>query len=84
MKNRSTFLKKTLQVATLTGISRFMGIARSALQLRFLGLGIMSDAFLAAWTIPSFLRRVVTEGALASAFVPEFVSLLKTDRRNSV
>ncbi len=83
MKSRSTFLRKTLQVAVLTGISRFMGIARSAFQLRFLGLGVMSDAFLAAWTIPSFLRRVVTEGALASAFVPEFVSLLKANRKQT-
>lgn len=70
---KKAILKKTAQFGTLTFFSRIFGIIREMLVARILGVGAISDAFLTALKIPSFLRRIFAEGSLSAAFVPVFV-----------
>ncbi len=57
-----------MSVATV--ISRVLGFGRDMLSARLFGAGGISDAFVVAFRIPNFLRDLVAEGALSSAFVP--------------
>ena len=54
----------------MTLISRVLGFARDALFAILFGAGAGMDAFLVAFKIPNFLRRLFAEGAFAQAFVP--------------
>lgn len=80
VSDKQDILKNTIRVGWLTGLSRMLAIFRSYLQMRFLGVGLLSDAFLIAFRIPSFLRKIFAEGALSAAFVPAFVDIL--DQKN--
>jgi putative peptidoglycan lipid II flippase len=70
-------LKKAAQFGSVTLVSRIFGIAREMLFARVLGVGAISDAFIVAFKIPSFLRRIFAEGSLSAAFVPVFVRKIK-------
>lgn len=70
---RKSIVKKTAQFGGVTFLSRIFGIIREMLFARILGVGAVSDAFLTALKIPSFLRRIFAEGSLSAAFVPVFV-----------
>lgn len=70
-------LKKVAQFGAATFLSRIFGIIREMLFARVLGVGAISDAFIVAFKIPSFLRRIFAEGSLSAAFVPIFVRKIK-------
>ncbi len=61
-------LKKTVRTSAMTLLSRVFGLFRDILIARLFGSGI--DAFLIAFRLPNFLRRLFAEGALAQACVP--------------
>ncbi len=85
--SRKSILQKTMQVGGNTLISRFLGLSREILQMRFLGIGIANDAFNTAFMIPNSLRKMFAEGALTAAFVPTFVNVYKkegVDQANSL
>lgn len=65
------------QVSSFTLLSRFLGIVREGLQAQYLGVGAMSDAFITAFKIPNFFRKIFAEGALSASFIPEFVALIR-------
>ena len=46
-------------IGGLTLVSRLTGLLREAVQARFLGTGIVADAFRFAILIPNMLRRLV-------------------------
>ena len=73
--HKKSIVHKTIQVASSTMLSRIFGVIREVLQIRFLGVGLISDAFVTGLFIPSFLRKVFAEGALSAAFVPAFVKI---------
>lgn len=73
--HKKSILKKTFQVGGNTLVSRFLGLAREILLMRFLGVGVVADAFTTAFMIPNSLRKLFAEGALTAAFVPTFVTL---------
>lgn len=73
--HKRSIVQKTVQVASSTMLSRIFGVIREVLQIRFLGVGLISDAFVTGLFIPSFLRKVFAEGALSAAFVPAFVKI---------
>ncbi|HLB40210.1 MAG TPA: murein biosynthesis integral membrane protein MurJ [Candidatus Babeliales bacterium] len=75
--NKHAILKKTSQVGILTLFSRGLGLVREYLLGRYLGAGMLSDAFFAAYKIPNYLRKIFAEGALSSSFVPVIVAILK-------
>lgn len=84
---RKSILKKSVQFGGVTLISRVFGIVREMLLARTLGVGAISDAFLIAFKIPSFLRRIFAEGSLSAAFVPSFVRKIRkkeTESANSL
>src|SRR5262249_54943462 len=58
-------------VAAATMASRVLGLVRDSLMAWAFPVA-MSDAFIAAFTIPNMLRRLVGEGSLTLAFVPIF------------
>ncbi|MEN8821706.1 MAG: murein biosynthesis integral membrane protein MurJ [Abyssibacter sp.] len=66
----SSVLRSTSVVGGMTLISRVLGFARDALFAILFGAGAGMDAFLVAFKIPNFLRRLFAEGAFAQAFVP--------------
>ncbi|MDQ2641873.1 MAG: murein biosynthesis integral membrane protein MurJ [Pseudomonadota bacterium] len=65
-------LKSTGITGTATLLSRLTGLVRDALIAQSLGAGVVSDAYLVAFKIPNFLRRLFAEGAFSNSFVPVF------------
>ncbi len=65
-------LRSTLVFSGLTFLSRLSGYARDMVQSHVFGASGLTDAFVVAYRIPNFLRRIFAEGAFAQAFVPVF------------
>lgn len=63
-------LKSTSLVAAMTMLSRLLGFARDVILAQIFGAGPEFDAFVIAFKIPNFMRRLFGEGAFAQAFVP--------------
>ncbi|MBL0040994.1 MAG: murein biosynthesis integral membrane protein MurJ [Xanthomonadales bacterium] len=63
-------LRSTLVFTAMTFLSRIAGFARDMLQATLFGTGGAMSAFIVAYRIPNFLRRVFAEGSMAMAFVP--------------
>jgi len=78
--DKKSILKKTVQVASSTLLSRFFGIIRVFLLGRFLGSGALADTFFMAFTIPNSFRKIFAEGALSAAFTPKLVALIRKDK----
>ena len=66
----SGFLRSTSIVGGYTLLSRVTGLARDMVYSRMFGAGVLMDAFLVAFKIPNFMRRLFAEGAFSQAFVP--------------
>lgn len=63
-------IKSTLIVSVMTMLSRVLGLLRDMVIMGVFGAGGLTDAFLVAFKIPNFLRRLFAEGAFSQAFVP--------------
>ncbi|MEO6186673.1 MAG: murein biosynthesis integral membrane protein MurJ [Steroidobacteraceae bacterium] len=72
-------LKNTTTTGLATLLSRISGLLRDTFMAQALGVGIVSDAFLVAFKIPNFLRRLFAEGAFSQSFVP-VISEYRTQR----
>lgn len=68
----SRSLKQISSLSVSTVFSRILGLLRDVLLFSALGSGMVSSAFIIAFTIPNLFRRMLGEGALSSAFVPVF------------
>lgn len=66
----SGFLRNTSIVGAMTLVSRISGLIRDMVYARMFGASPLMDAFLVAFKIPNFLRRITGEGAFSQAFVP--------------
>lgn len=66
----SSLLRSSVLVGTWTLASRVLGFLRDVLLAVWFGAGAGMDAFLVAFKIPNFLRRLFAEGAFSQAFVP--------------
>lgn len=62
--------RDVLLMALATGLSRLLGLAREAAIADRFGASAAYDAFLIAFFVPHFLRSLLAEGALSTAFVP--------------
>src|SRR5262245_47711388 len=60
----------SISAATLA--SRVLGFVRDMVVARAFGAGPVTDAFFVAFRIPNMLRRLLAEGALATAAIPVF------------
>ena len=65
-----SLLKSTAVVSAMTLLSRIMGLLRDMVFTQIFGANAATDAFLVAFKIPNFLRRLFAEGAFSQAFVP--------------
>ena len=65
-------------VSGCTAISRVVGFVREILLARYLGAGMMADAFFVALRFPNLFRSLFAEGTLNVAFVPLFSGTLQT------
>ena len=75
------FFRSTSIVGAFTLISRVTGLLRDMVYSRMFGAGLLMDAFLVAFKIPNFMRRLFAEGAFSQAFVP-VVSEYKVQREH--
>lgn len=66
----SSLLKSTGVVGFMTLLSRLLGFLRDVVLAVLFGAGMGMDAFLVAFKIPNFMRRLFAEGAFAQSFVP--------------
>ena len=67
---RGGLLRSTSVFSAMTLLSRIAGFARDALQSRLFGSSAAMDAFVIAYRIPNYLRRIFAEGSVQMAFVP--------------
>lgn len=80
MMHKKSIIKNTAKVGASTLLSRAFGVIRELLMVRYLGAGVVSDAFVTAFKIPNSLRKIFAEGALSTALVPSLVAHIKKDR----
>lgn len=67
---KSRLFRSTFIVSSMTMLSRILGLVRDMVLMGVFGAGGLMDAFLVAFKIPNFLRRLFAEGAFSQAFVP--------------
>ena len=61
--------KASKVLALFTFISRLLGLVRNQILSHYFGASLVADAFVAAFTIPNALRRLLGEGALTPSLV---------------
>ncbi len=83
-KKYPTILRSTMVMAIITTISRILGMFRDiGLVLFFGSTAWVLDAFYFAFTIPNLFRKLLGEGALSAAFLPEFIHAREEDADSS-
>lgn len=73
-------------IATIGGwtmLSRVTGLVREMLIARYLGAGMVSDAFFVAFRFPNLFRSLFAEGAFNPAFVPLFAGKLEEEGKEA-
>ena len=65
-----SFIRSSSIVAVMTFLSRILGLIRDFVIARYFGANGLTDAFLVAFRIPNFFRRLFAEGAFSQAFLP--------------
>jgi len=69
-KSSGSLVRSSSLVSLMTLVSRVLGLVRDTAVAQAFGVGWQTDAFVAAFKIPNFLRRLFAEGAFSQAFVP--------------
>jgi putative peptidoglycan lipid II flippase len=72
-------VKGFLTVGFWTLVSRVAGLVRDIFLARYLGDGIVAQAFVVAQSLPNMFRRFFAEGAFNFAFVPIFSKKVEAD-----
>ena len=65
-----SLLRSMMSFSAMTFISRLLGLVREQVIAGVFGANWMTDAFLVAFRIPNFMRRLFAEGSFSTAFVP--------------
>lgn len=76
MSDEHQVLRALGSIGTATLASRVLGFVRDMVVALTFGAGGMTDAFVVAFRIPNILRRLLGEGALATAVIPVFSDYL--------
>ncbi|MCI1710317.1 MAG: murein biosynthesis integral membrane protein MurJ [Chiayiivirga sp.] len=77
-------LRASLSFGSMTLLSRIAGFVRDWLQATTFGTGPAVSAFVVAYRIPNYLRRIFAEGSFASAFVPVLSELRERGDRAAI
>ena len=81
---KTKLLKATSTVSLMTFLSRIMGFCRDMVFAAMFGATLGFDAFLLAFKIPNFFRRLFAEGAFSQAFVPILAEYTQTKSKEEV
>lgn len=85
MRKEESTKKHLVKASGIMGLmtlsSRILGMIRDILSAKAFGTTWQWDAFVFAFMMPNFLRRVVAEGALTSAFIPIYSELLEKENQ---
>ena len=65
-----SLLRSMMSFSAMTFVSRLLGLVREQVIAGVFGANWMTDAFLVAFRIPNFMRRLFAEGSFSTAFVP--------------
>ncbi|MBS0432220.1 MAG: murein biosynthesis integral membrane protein MurJ [Proteobacteria bacterium] len=71
-------LRGLLSFSSMTMVSRVLGLARDMAMNHVFGASAATDAFVIAFRIPNFMRRLFAEGSFSTAFVPIFTEVKET------
>jgi len=71
-------LKATILIAVFSIFSKILGAVRQAVFAHEFGAGEVIDIYVASFRIPDLLFNLLIIGTLSSAFIPIFVSYLKS------
>ncbi len=74
-----SLLKSIATFGSFTVLSRITGFVRDIILAKYLGAGLVSDAFFVSFKLPNLFRSLFAEGAFNSAFVPIFSQKLSKD-----
>lgn len=78
-----TLGKAVFTIGGWTILSRITGLVRDTLMARYLGAGLVADAFAVAFRFPNMFRALFAEGAFNAAFVPLFTGKLEGEGREA-
>lgn len=84
LAKRYGLLRSSSLVSLMTFLSRVVGFVRDMVLAHFFGAHAGMDAFLVAFRIPNFMRRLFAEGAFSQAFVPVLAEYQKTSELTDV
>ena len=73
-----SLLRGVFSFSAMTMISRVLGLARDIAISHVFGASAATDAFVIAFRIPNFMRRLFAEGSFSTAFVPVFTQVKET------
>ena len=79
-----SFMRSSLVVASMTMLSRVLGLVRDVVIAFVFGASSSADAFFVAFKIPNFLRRLFAEGAFNQAFVPVLAEVSEKENRQAL
>lgn len=77
-------VKSSSVVGGMTLISRVLGFVRDMMLAILFGASAGMDAFLVAFKIPNFMRRLFAEGAFSQSFVPVLAETRHQQTQNDV
>lgn len=69
------------QIASLTMLSRILGMIRDICYSKYFGATALGDAWLIAFRIPNLSRRIFGEGAGSASFIPVYSEILEKDEK---
>jgi putative peptidoglycan lipid II flippase len=73
-----SLLRGVFSFSAMTMISRVLGLVRDIAISHVFGANAATDAFVIAFRIPNFMRRLFAEGSFSTAFVPVFTQVKET------
>ncbi|AXI83226.1 membrane protein [Xylella taiwanensis] len=76
--SKSHMFRGLLSFSSMTMVSRVLGLVRDQVISTQFGANAITDAFMVAFRVPNFLRRLFAEGSFATAFVPVFTEVKET------
>ena len=79
MTEKKSFFTRVAHLSFAIFLNKPIGLLRDILRARYMGVGVLSDAFSTAWRIPNSFRRIFGEGALNALLVPELLKM-KNDK----
>jgi len=82
--DRHSSISRAVRATSLMTLgSRVGGLARDIIVGRMFGATWVNSAFSAGFQIPNMFRRLLGEGALSAAFIPEYADATRTSREDA-